>query len=207
MFNEALWPVFQIHDILVWIWIRIRGSMPLTNGSGSSYFRHWLSRRQQKNNFQKKFLCLLLCEGTFTLFFKDEKSKRSHKTVGIKVFSYYFCLMTEGSGSLPLTSRSGSGRPQTMWIRIRIRNTACDVRENKRPVLYIGKVLRLWTWAILNFGLLAVNLIERWCNVLYSCSCRGGRRGCRGSAGGCTPADSGPRAAKQALIWITPHQC
>ncbi len=30
-------PVFRIHDILVWIriWIRIHGSMPLTNGSGS----------------------------------------------------------------------------------------------------------------------------------------------------------------------------
>ncbi len=38
-------PVFLIHDILVWI--RIRGSMPLTNGSGSGFgsesccFRHW----------------------------------------------------------------------------------------------------------------------------------------------------------------------
>ncbi len=32
--------VFWIHDILVWIQIRIRGSMPLTNGSGSCYFRH-----------------------------------------------------------------------------------------------------------------------------------------------------------------------
>jgi hypothetical protein len=35
-------PVFRIHDILVWI--RIRGSMPLTNGSGfrsgSCFFRH-----------------------------------------------------------------------------------------------------------------------------------------------------------------------
>jgi hypothetical protein len=32
--------VFQIHDILVWI--RIRGSMPLNNGSGSGsfYFHH-----------------------------------------------------------------------------------------------------------------------------------------------------------------------
>ncbi len=30
--------VLRIHDILVWI--RIRGSMPLTNGSGSCYFRH-----------------------------------------------------------------------------------------------------------------------------------------------------------------------
>jgi hypothetical protein len=28
--------VLRIHDILVWI--RMRGSMPLTNGSGSCYF-------------------------------------------------------------------------------------------------------------------------------------------------------------------------
>ncbi len=32
--------VFRIHNILVWIRIWIRGSMPLTNGSGSCYFRH-----------------------------------------------------------------------------------------------------------------------------------------------------------------------
>jgi hypothetical protein len=40
--GEVLVAVFQIHDILVWI--RIRGSMPLTNGSGcgsgSFYFHH-----------------------------------------------------------------------------------------------------------------------------------------------------------------------
>jgi hypothetical protein len=34
---------------------------------------------------KKKFFCLLLFEGTFTSFFKDKKSKRSHKTVGINV--------------------------------------------------------------------------------------------------------------------------
>ncbi len=34
--------------------------------------------------------CLLLFEGTFTTFFKDKKSKRSHKTVGIKVFLTIF---------------------------------------------------------------------------------------------------------------------
>ncbi len=42
--------VLRIHDILGWI--RIRGSMPRTNGSGSwtgsFYFRHWPSRCQQK---------------------------------------------------------------------------------------------------------------------------------------------------------------
>jgi hypothetical protein len=36
--QEGLEAVFRIHDILVWI--RIRGSMTLTNGSGSCYFCH-----------------------------------------------------------------------------------------------------------------------------------------------------------------------
>jgi hypothetical protein len=37
-------------------------------------------------NQKKKFFRLLLFEGTFTSFFKDKKSKRSPKTVEIKVF-------------------------------------------------------------------------------------------------------------------------
>ena len=40
----------------------------------------------KKTNFFIKFICLLLFGGTFTSFFKDKKSKRSHKTVRIKVF-------------------------------------------------------------------------------------------------------------------------
>jgi len=40
-----------------------------------------------KNYFLvQSFSCLLLFEATFTSFFKDKKSKRSHKTVGIKAF-------------------------------------------------------------------------------------------------------------------------
>jgi hypothetical protein len=42
----------------------------------------------KKLNFCKKFFCLLLFRGTFTSFFKDKKSKRSHKAVGIKVFAW-----------------------------------------------------------------------------------------------------------------------
>jgi hypothetical protein len=39
-----------------------------------------------KKRIKKKFFCIVLFEGTFTSFFKDKKSKRSHKTVEIKVF-------------------------------------------------------------------------------------------------------------------------
>jgi hypothetical protein len=86
MFTE---PVLRIHDILVWIRIRIRESMPHTNGSGSFCFHHLPSRCQQKTNL-KKFFCILLFEGTFASFFKGKKSKRSHKTVEIKVFLTIF---------------------------------------------------------------------------------------------------------------------
>jgi hypothetical protein len=37
-----------------------------------------------------KFFCLFLFVGTFTSFFHDKKSKRSHKTVEIKVFLTIF---------------------------------------------------------------------------------------------------------------------
>ncbi len=47
---EWLLPVFRIHDILLWIRIRIRGSMPLTN---------WPSRCQQKTNFLTQFFLLI----------------------------------------------------------------------------------------------------------------------------------------------------
>jgi hypothetical protein len=38
----------------------------------------------------KKVFCVLLFEGTFTTIFKDKKSKRSHKAVGIKIFLTLF---------------------------------------------------------------------------------------------------------------------
>jgi hypothetical protein len=44
-----------------------------------------------KNLYNKeKFFCLLLFEGIFTSFFKDKKSKSSHKAVRIKVFLTIF---------------------------------------------------------------------------------------------------------------------
>jgi len=83
-----------------------------------------LQDENKKKQLKKKFFCLLLFEGTFTSFFKDKKSKRSHKNSRSQGFSYYFCLMIEGSGSIPLTRGSGSRRPKTMRIRwFRICNT------------------------------------------------------------------------------------
>ncbi len=91
---------------------------PLTNGSGygSWYFRPWPSRRQQK---KQSFSAYYLLKVHLHHFCKI----KSHKTVGIKAFFYYFCLMIEGSGSVPLTNWSGSRRPKNIRIRIRIHDT------------------------------------------------------------------------------------
>jgi hypothetical protein len=43
-----------------------------------------------KKQILKKVFCIVLFEGTLTSFFKDKKSKRSHKTVEIKVFLNIF---------------------------------------------------------------------------------------------------------------------
>jgi hypothetical protein len=65
-----------------------------------------LQDANKKLILKKKFSCKLLFEGTSISFFKDKKSKRSHKTVENRNqgFSYYIGLMIEGSGS-----RAGSG--------------------------------------------------------------------------------------------------
>ncbi len=86
--------VFRIHDILGWIRIRIRGSMPLTNGSGcgsgSFYAYHWPLRCQQKTNLKKKVFLYNTFLRYLFIIFKDKKSKRCHKTVEIKVFLTIF---------------------------------------------------------------------------------------------------------------------
>jgi hypothetical protein len=46
---------------------------------------------------------------------KSQKESQNRRNQG---FPYYFCMMTEGSGSIPLTSGTGSWRPKNKWIRI-----------------------------------------------------------------------------------------
>ncbi len=145
--------MLRIHDILGWI--RIRGSMPLPNGSGSAdpcfclmdpdpdpaIFVIDLQDASKKTNFLTTFFLLITFWSYITSFFRDKCQKESQNSRN-QGFSYYFCMMIEGSGSgsragsgsgsIPLTSGYGSGfrRPKNVWIRwiririwIRIRNT------------------------------------------------------------------------------------
>ncbi len=75
-FLQMFIAVLRIHDILVWIQIRIWicGSMPLTNGSGSCFFRHWPSRCQQKTNL-KVFLLITFWRYIYIIFTKQQESR------------------------------------------------------------------------------------------------------------------------------------
>ncbi len=122
--------MFRIHDISVLIRNRMRGSMPLTNRSGSCYFSHKPSRHQQQSIFRS---------------FHTSQNSRNHG------FSYYFCLMIEGSGSEPL--KIGSGRLKTIrilriWIRTRIR-----IRNTAFKYIFRAKVQLQGYWVFLSFFL------------------------------------------------------
>ncbi len=128
-------PVFRIHDILGWIRIRILGSMLLTNGFGS-WIRILLFSSLTFNMPAKKLIFNTIFSAYYFLEvhlhnFSKIKSQNESQNIRNQGFSYYFCMMIEGSGSgsIPLTSGSGSGswRPKNMWIRwirIRLRNPA-----------------------------------------------------------------------------------
>jgi hypothetical protein len=120
--------VVRIHGILVWI--RIRGSMPLTNrsgfGSGYCYFRHCL---QDAN----------------------KKKSQNNRNQGI---SYYFCMIIEGSGagSLPLTngSVSRSRRPKNIHTDPTDPDPQhCDKEQRKMKSFLPGAVCSQWRgrWA------------------------------------------------------------
>ncbi len=98
--------VLRIHEILVWI--RIRGSIPLINGSGcgsgSCYFRQW----PEKKNYLKNFFCLLLFEGTFKRFFTDKKSVKKSLNCRNHCFSHYFFLLDDRRIQIREAQKNGS---------------------------------------------------------------------------------------------------
>jgi hypothetical protein len=94
IFTSFYKAVFRIHDILMFIWNRIRGSMPLSNGSGS-WFRILLfsvltSKCQQKTIFSTQFFQLVTFWRYIYIIFQRYKVKMSHKIVGSKVFLIIF---------------------------------------------------------------------------------------------------------------------
>ncbi len=110
---QAPKPVLRIPDIMVRI--RIRGSVPVTNRSGSCYFRQWQDGNNKKNS---NFFCFLLFEATLTSVFKEKSRHKESQNRRNQGFSYYFCLVIEGfgSGSVYRANGSGSGRPKNIRI-------------------------------------------------------------------------------------------
>jgi hypothetical protein len=114
--------VLRIRDILVSIRIQILASEIIDPAPDPANFVIDLQDANKKlifPNFSAYY-------GTFLKvhlhhFSKIKVIKKSQNRRNQGVF-YYFCLMIEGSGSVPLTNGSGSRRPKNirlLWIRIR----------------------------------------------------------------------------------------
>jgi hypothetical protein len=93
-----------IHAILVWT--RIRGSMTLTYGSGSgtgSWIRILLLssltfKMPTKNKFSLKHCSAYYFLKVHLHHFSKIKSQKESQNSRNQGFSYYFCMMIEGSG-------------------------------------------------------------------------------------------------------------
>jgi hypothetical protein len=84
------------------------------------------------------------------------------------VFSYFFCLMTEGSISQRYGSGYGSRRPKNTWIRIqiwiRIRNTALQV-----SLLLLGKNICIYSFIVRYWAVLFENLRRAVDDLFRTC--------------------------------------
>jgi hypothetical protein len=111
--------VLQIRDILVQI--RIHTSDFLDPTPDPAIFVSDLQEGNKNNNFSAKFFAYYFLKVHLHHFSKIKSINKSQKSRN-QGFSYYFCLMMErsGSGSIPMTNRSGSGRPKNIRIRISI---------------------------------------------------------------------------------------
>jgi hypothetical protein len=85
-----------------------------------SIFTIDLQDANKKTNLNKKISAYYFLEVLLHNFSKIKSKKEVTKQYKSR-FSFYFCLMREGSGSgsgsIPLTNGSGSRTPKNMWIR------------------------------------------------------------------------------------------
>ncbi len=106
----SILPVLWIRDILVPI--RIRGSVPLTSGSGSCFFRQWLTSCQQKISYLFKvffpyyFLKLYFHQSSKIKIKK--KSQNSRNQVFLLVSYLFQTYGSHGSDPDPLYSVGSS---------------------------------------------------------------------------------------------------
>ncbi len=87
-------------DLRIRFWILLRTAL-------------FVSDLHRKSFFFPTFCCLLLFKGTFTSLIKNKKPERSHKTMKNHGFSYYFCLMMEGSLQIMMDLDTDSRGPKT----------------------------------------------------------------------------------------------
>ncbi len=105
--------MLRIHAILVWI--RIRGSIPLTNGSGSidpAILDQWPS----STKIRFFLLITVLLKVQLHHFSKIKSHTEVTKQKESMFFLLFFALMTEESGSVSLTN--GSGWPKNIGTYI-----------------------------------------------------------------------------------------
>ncbi len=109
--------MLRIHDILVWIRILLFSSLT---------FKRPTKKLILKKSFSAEYFLTVHLHHFSKI--KSQKVVTHSRNQG---FSYFFCLIIEGSrsGSMPLTTGSGSRRSKNIRIRririrIRIRNTA-----------------------------------------------------------------------------------
>jgi hypothetical protein len=127
--------VLRIHDIGL-VWIRIRGCLWLMDPDSAIFF--FFIDLQDAN---KKQIFTFLIFSAYYFFqvhlhnFLKVKVKKKSQNCRNQGFSYYFCLIIEGSGSIPLTKRPGweSGRPNQLTKKVA--NTMIDLRSPQLQTL------------------------------------------------------------------------
>ncbi len=157
--------MLRIHDILVQIWIRIRRSIPLTNGSGFGsnsrsgseawYFHQWVL---QDDNLTYYFLKLHSHH-----FLKIKSHKKSPNSMFFLLFLLDYRMIQNPSRVLPHTNGSGSGSRRSKNMRIQIRLWLC----NSAPCIRNIVILFLLKYAFLCSGQDMLHRCQDQC-VLYA---------------------------------------